>query len=149
MAQEPKRVPCSKCGVPIRAKGKGAHEARYTGDPERTNALEGRRERTRDTGLKRAGHAGAEVRGRRHRDLFGVDLTSMKWEELVALMLEVRSELDVRYQGVTGGPTGWIPVSPRPASRTRHDALSGWSGEQSSAMMLSAVLLDAVGSFGR
>lgn len=104
MAQETKMVPCSKCGVPIRVKGKGAHEARCTGDPERTRALEGRRERARDIEMKRTGQAGPEVRGRRQRDLFGVDLTSFKWEELVALLREVKAELEVRYREATDGP---------------------------------------------
>lgn len=104
MAQETKMVPCSKCGVPIRAKGKGAHEARCTGDPERTKALERRRDAARDNALKRTGHAGPEVRGRRQRDLFGVDLTGFNWEELVALLREVKAELEVRYHEATDGP---------------------------------------------
>jgi hypothetical protein len=104
MAQDPKMVPCSKCGIPVRAKGRGPHEAKCTGDPERTKALEGRRERTRGSA------SGAEARGKRQRQNCGMDLTSLTWEELVALLREARSELDARYhEAVANSPTQ-IPI---------------------------------------
>jgi hypothetical protein len=97
-------VPCSKCGISVRAKGRGRHEAKCTGDQERTKALEGRRERTRGSA------SGAEARGRRQKQNCGFDLTRLTWEELVALLREVMFELDARYhEAVANSPTQ-VPI---------------------------------------
>lgn len=90
MAQETKMVPCSKCGIPVRVQGIGPHEAKCTGDPERTKALERRRERTRRTADQKR-HDGLS------RKASGVDLASMTWEQLVELLRGVKAEIKSRY----------------------------------------------------
>lgn len=95
MTQENELVPCSKCGVPVRSKGRGPHEVKCTGDPERTKALEGRRERTRRI-AQSPKQVGPNPGGR--RVFAGVDLASMTWEQLLVLVRGIRAEIKDRYQ---------------------------------------------------